>query len=422
MLTKTSPINKLLSNFSSLNYTIDSSKSSSKRTVIIIRSHDRESCREQLLNKFLIDGYDVLVKDTSYSSVGGLSFTYSNKNILILFKPISGGMSETTLNASITEFFPCIAFELGYHPTNIDSFYEFIESVDVSLLNCVFASDKKALSDMITRTKTSSKYEEKIKNAIGITKFLYTMDAQRPICNVYWGYRTKPNGVSRSNAGDIYIQYKDTNELLGISLKAGTKSSAEPLLNTYVKPIFKFFERTDLLLQLRSELYDKVYSKLDTISPHDGYDASNRTVTQTMLKEFSATNNELYNTYYNKQLKTIKKYLINLINENPRTAVSYIKSEILHQTLDTPTITVKALDSNCEVLSDKGVLGEFIDGVVDVTAYESNTGKQDWFIKLSSESSEIILKMSTRTNKAGHPGKRKLGQFYNLSVKYNGLI
>ena len=42
---------------------------------------------------------------------------------------------NVTLNASITELFPCIAFEKKLHPKNPIDFMEKIMSVDLALLN-----------------------------------------------------------------------------------------------------------------------------------------------------------------------------------------------------------------------------------------------------------------------------------------------
>ena len=44
----------------------------------------------------------------------------------------------------------------------------------------------------------------------------------------------------------------------------------------------------------------------------------------------------------------------------------------------------------------------------------------EWFIELKSGEDVMTMKMSIRTNKPGHAGVKKLGQF-SLAVKYNGL-
>ena len=40
---------------------------------------------------------------------------------VFIYKPTKGGMSQTTLNSSITELYPCIAFEKGIKITGHQS-------------------------------------------------------------------------------------------------------------------------------------------------------------------------------------------------------------------------------------------------------------------------------------------------------------
>ena len=81
----------------------------------------------------------------------------------------------------------------------------------------------------------------------------------------------------------------------------------------------------------------------------------------------------------------------------------------------------KAADRIKEILSeDKDSLGVFLPQVKFIKAYVSKSSKQNWFIDLKSGDDTLTMKMSIRTNKAGHPGVKKLGQF-SLAVKYNGL-
>ena len=77
---------------------------------------------------------------------------------------------------------------------------------------------------------------------------------KHPIVEVYWGYRTKPRGVDPSNPGDIFLKYANGG-MLGVSLKAGTASSKEPILNTYVKPIFDYFGKPNDYRTLKESLY-----------------------------------------------------------------------------------------------------------------------------------------------------------------------
>lgn len=88
---------------------------------------------------------------------------------------------------------------------------------------------------------------------------------------------------------------------------------------------------------------------------------------------------------------------------------------------DVPTMVIKAIGSSYEEVTDKDVVGVFLPQVKFVKAYKSSSSKQNWFIELKSGDEKLIMNMTIRTNKSGHAGQKKLGQ-YSLSVKYNGLV
>ena len=105
---------------------------------------------------------------------------------------------------------------------------------------------------------------------------------------------------------------------------------------------------------------------------------------------------------------------------NRKNTLQYIKTEILRDAPDVPTMVIKAVGKGYEEVTDKDALGVFIPQVDFVKAYPSKTSKQNWHIQLKSGADSIIMNMAIRTNKSGHAGQKKLGQF-SLSVKYNGL-
>ena len=78
----------------------------------------------------------VNLKSTN-SSVDPIDGNYEGKKFRINVKPKTGGMGESTLNSSITELFPCIAFEKKLHPKNYIDFMEKIMSVDLKSLKCI---------------------------------------------------------------------------------------------------------------------------------------------------------------------------------------------------------------------------------------------------------------------------------------------
>ena len=83
-------------------------------------------------------------------------------------------------------------------------------------------------------------------------------------------------------------------------------------------------------------------------------------------------------------------------------------------------MVIKASGTDYAEVTDKDALGVFLPQVQFVKAYPSRTSKQMWYIELKSGQDSLTIEMSIRTNKSGHAGVKKLGQF-SLAVKYNGL-
>ena len=116
--------------FIGLSYEKSERQSSSKRDVIIVRSKDRESDRDEILRNLRQAGIPAQL-GSAQTSVDPIDGNHDGKNFRIFVKPVSGGMQETTLNASITELFPCIAFELNHSPKSPRAFHEFLLRVNV---------------------------------------------------------------------------------------------------------------------------------------------------------------------------------------------------------------------------------------------------------------------------------------------------
>ena len=143
--------------------------------------------------------------------------------------------------------------------------------------------------------------------------------------------------------------------------------------------------------------------------------------TQQVLRDFDKKNNKQYEEYYDQYLEIMRKGIVDLFNSDKKNSLSYIKTQVLRDAPDVPTKVIKAVGLDYEEVQDKDELGVFLPQVQFVKAYASKTSKQDWFIELKSGSDKLTMKMSIRTNKAGHAGQKKLGQ-YSLAVKYNGLV
>ena len=140
----------------------------------IVKSHDRQSTRDLLENQLNARKVGKVSRESISDSsmevtrcvirVGGKAETHT-----FVYKPIRGGMSQTTLNSSITELFPCIAFITGIKSNtvrNTKDFYEKIIANNSPSLGCyVNPRDAKAGKEFIEKAETG-KFEEKVRNAI----------------------------------------------------------------------------------------------------------------------------------------------------------------------------------------------------------------------------------------------------------------
>ena len=419
---------------SSLKYEIDNKKSSSNRIIIVVRDNDRIDTRDDFFKSLNDVGIGAEIKDFGNSSIEHI-WLYNkfedpeddkDKNIIIVFKPASGGMQETTLNSSITELFPCIAWEKGWpNPKDVNDFYKKIITVDVNTLSCVGSKDKAEAKETIAKAPDSSKYQIKMENAIGILKYLRIQNKQSPIKSILWGYRAKPTGVPENHPGDMYITFKD-NKVLGVSLKAGGKSTHEAKLNTYVNPVWEAFGKKSALIDLRKKLHKEVYSKIPDMPSETEYDTSRgRKITGNILKAFKANKktSQTYEDYYDIQLEIMRTAIIDLFNQNPKQSFKYIKENILRNAPDVPTIVIKGVGSDFEQVTDDDEVGVFLAVTKYIVSYKSMRSKQNWHIDLVSSGGKDILTMNMviRSNKGGHAGVKKLGQYFNLSVKFNSI-
>ena len=146
--------------FDCFQHEINTKKSSSKRTVITVRSTDRDNDRDEILRRLKQAGVTASIGSSS-SSVDPVDGIHDGNNFRIEVKPLSGGMGETTLNSSITELFPCIAFEKNYNPKNPQDFHEWLLSVDVRTLTCVNPKDTVAARETINKADTSTSFKIK---------------------------------------------------------------------------------------------------------------------------------------------------------------------------------------------------------------------------------------------------------------------
>ena len=216
----------------------------------------------------------------------------------------------------------------------------------------------------------------------------------------------------------MFIEYNDGKKL-GVSLKAGGKKTSEPQLNTYVTPVFNAFGEQRKLDALMKTAYSQVYSKIEGIPPQNRFIKDRKT--QQILRDFDKKNRGEYEKLYNQYLEIMRDGIVALFNSSKDKSLNYIKTEVLRDAPDVPTLVIKAIGNSYEEVTDKDAVGVFLPQVKFIRSYKSKTSKQNWFIELKSGDEELTMNMSIRTNKSGHAGQKKLGQF-SLAVKYNGLL
>ena len=378
---------------------------------------DRAKARKKVeaqLKKHKIK-YDSLVIST-YSGQEVTMFELS-KTTVIAVKPKSGGMRETTLNATITELMPAIAFLNKITTTDVTKFYcACVESAKGSTAFLTSRDEEKGLT-FIEEMQDSSKFSEKIGNAIAIAKWLRGMNDKKKISNVLWTYRDKPSYLDPNSPADIVIEYKDKS-YLGVSLKAGDASGKEPLLNTYVNVLYDTFSTETKKKALISKLYDEVYSTISGIQ-ENYYDLRMRSATKDILWTYENKNMKAYNDKYDKSLDIIREHVIEIISADLNKFKSWCKGAILKLASD--TIIIKASGNSVKEVKDTNKLGALLPQTKKISAYKSKTSKQNFFIDLYAERNKLLgtMEMSIRTNKSGK--EHKLQQFFNLAVKYNGL-
>tara|TARA_R100001443_G_scaffold116340_1_gene136488 strand:- start:50 stop:1357 length:1308 start_codon:yes stop_codon:yes gene_type:complete len=354
-------------------------------------------------------------------------------NIFIVYKNKKGGMKETTLNSTITELFPAIAFETGISDKlTISKFYNKVVEKNSKNLGAYSGNPTlsfKAGKEFISKATNSSKFEEKMGNAKAILGWINSENKRREIDKVVWGYRdnTKPKGVNPKHKGDIFLVFKDKGNkpnIEGVSLKAGGEKTAEPQFNSYVRPIYTSFGMLSEYSKLEKESYKKYYTGIPNIPKENQYGKAPMT---NVIGEFEKQQLNRYESLYDEQLKWVRQTVCDLINKNPAKAKKWLLEEVAKEDPNVPLVVVKAFGdkypNGVKQLDDENLIKNC---VIDskktngVKAYPDKTGsKQNWFIDLTCKTHTTTLKFSIRTNKTGI--SHKLGQYVNLAVKFNGI-
>lgn len=378
---------------------------------------DRSTAKQMMESLLKSNGYNP--EDTRVSGHSFTATAVKGKNITVIYKEKKGGMAETTINSTITELFPCIAFLAGIRETDKKKFYQkIIESNNPDIGCYVNANDAKKGSEFISLAESSSKFNEKVNNAMGILKFLQDQNAGKPINKLYWGYRAKPQGVMNNHPGDIFIQYNDK-KMVGVSLKAGGARTMEPKLNTYVNPIVEFFGKQRDYQSWQRESYDRYYAGIPGIPDFNLYGKSGMIGA---LAQFEKDNNELYEQYYDEQLEWIRDKVIEMMNSNQNRTKEFLLQRVAGEQKDVPLVVIKAVQATYQELRDDDVVKECVQRsrkTNGVKVSKSPRSKQTFFVDLICNRKTTRLNFTIRTNKSG--AEHKLGQFLNLAVKFNGV-
>ena len=398
-------------------------KASATLVTYTIKSKDRLTTRETVKGQLISAGFpknkvlQTLV--SSESSMEVVEAKPGKTKYRFVFKPTRGGMSQTTLNASITELFPCIAFLTGIKARSVknnrDFYNKIIANNNPSLPCYVNARDAAAGREFIEKAE-NGKFDEKVRNAINVLRWIEGVNRAHPIANVFWGYRAKPRGVRTNHPGDIFLQFQN-GQMLGVSLKAGGATTDEPKLNTYVKPIYDFYGKSREYDQLKEKLWPQ-YMQVFGVTEDDKKKWGTKALAMKTY-DFEQINPKAYDALYDQNLAIIKQELANLLNSDMQKTKRWLLENLTNQDRDVPLVVVKTTMASARRDKSSDVLTEALASVSSIMASptpKTGTSKQGWYIALS-DGSKLQLEFTTRTNKVG--AMHKMGQFANLAVKFN---
>ena len=398
-------------------------KASATLVTYTIKSKDRLTTRETVKGQLISAGFPKnKVSQTLISSESSMEVVETKPGTTkyrFVFKPTRGGMSQTTLNASITELFPCIAFLTGIKARSVknnrDFYNKIIANNNPSLPCYVNARDAAAGREFIEKAE-NGKFDEKVRNAINVLRWIEGVNRAHPIANVFWGYRAKPRGVRTNHPGDIFLQFQN-GQMLGVSLKAGGATTDEPKLNTYVKPIYDFYGKSREYDQLKEKLWPQ-YMQVFGVTEDDKKKWGTKALAMKTY-DFEQINPKAYDALYDQNLAIIKQELANLLNSDMQKTKRWLLENLTNQDRDVPLVVVKTTQMTARRDKSSDVLTEALASVSSIMASatpKTGSSKQGWYIALS-DGSKLQLEFTTRTNKVG--AMHKMGQFANLAVKFN---
>ena len=420
-------------NLTDLGISIDE-KNTKNKNIYIQCEDDRLETQDHL--ESLLDNLPGVkaerISGTTKSSMDFTRIKRGSTEVDLVYKGgTKGGMNVTTLNASITELFPAVAFELGL-PKSIskDNFWQKIYSEGVKLKTGGVYKNNTAMKAgkevILTAKEKSDMFEKKLENGYDLFKYIMSNYDRKKIDKIVWGYRnnTKPDGVKPNHKGDIFVVYKD-GKMLGLSIKATSGGPAPPQFNSYVRAIYnaKAFNKLKEFDKLKKISYDTYYKSIIGMLPFKDYGKPNMTA---VLSKYEKRESTDYNKRYDEQLAWLKGQVIDLIKNNPEKAKEWLLKEVVAEQADVPLVVLHAKGGGTvETINDEEEVKICVQvakkGKGGITAYPApKSAKQDFFIALTCDNETTKLKFSMRTNKSGI--YHKLGQYINLAVKFNGIV
>jgi hypothetical protein len=348
---------------------------------------------------------------------------------------------DTTQSASVTELFPALAFNKSFKPNTVDELRDFLIDLNFSdvkvkstfVTTSNIEAGKKIIANLIAMKPAI--YKDKMENAIGILNFLYETNKNSKIEKIMWGYREKPNEsgfptIPKTHAGDIFIFFKNK-MVYGVSLKAGTQTSKEPLLNTYVATTYKKLGKEIELKRLENALWDTVYSKIPGVTK-----VANKTnylnkgvkdkVTQLYVNHF-VSNQTKADELYQEMLLVSRKEVCKTLNAlTTDEFIFWVKNNfnLQSKSAEVPLVLVKAIGKTASLKSDD--LASMLARIKTFKAYLNSSSVQGWFIDIETEDTKKKLIMTIRSDSGVRaekkPGQQgRLGKYTMLKLQYSGI-
>ena len=121
-------------------YSFEIKKSSPKKQVLFVKAKDKNAAQKNIetelkKNKFVFfRKKDSALSGSTEVTVIDYGKIVKDGSVILVFKPASGGMQETTLNSTITELAPALAFTHGYKPKDVSDFYNFLKIVFIKTM------------------------------------------------------------------------------------------------------------------------------------------------------------------------------------------------------------------------------------------------------------------------------------------------